>query len=36
LVAPDGQDFAAAARLRDNVRAEILENCGEPDARSLQ
>jgi 1-acyl-sn-glycerol-3-phosphate acyltransferase len=28
----DGQDFAAAIRLRDRVRAEILANCGEPDA----
>ena len=32
LVVPDGNDFAAAVRLRDQVRAEILENCGEPDA----
>ncbi len=28
---PDGTDFAAAARLRDAVRAEILKHCGEPD-----
>jgi hypothetical protein len=32
LLAPDGKDFAAAVRLRDKTRAEILENCGEPDA----
>ncbi|HET7211793.1 MAG TPA: AMP-binding protein [Methyloceanibacter sp.] len=32
LVVPGGQDFAAAIRLRDEVRAEILANCGEPDA----
>jgi 1-acyl-sn-glycerol-3-phosphate acyltransferase len=32
LVVPDGRDFAAAVRLRDEVRAEILANCGEPDA----
>ena len=28
---PDGQDFAAALRLRDRTRAIILERCGEPD-----
>jgi 1-acyl-sn-glycerol-3-phosphate acyltransferase len=28
----DGTDFAAAVRLRDKVRAEILAQCGEPDA----
>ncbi len=28
----DGSDFAAAVRLRDTVRAEILAACGEPDA----
>ncbi len=27
----DGADMAAAARLRDQVRAAILEHCGEPD-----
>jgi len=27
----DGSDWAAAVRLRDNVRAEILARCGEPD-----
>jgi hypothetical protein len=32
LLIPDGKDFAAAVRLRDEVRAEILSNCGEPDA----
>jgi hypothetical protein len=32
LLTPDGKDFAAAVRLRDETRAEILENCGEPDA----
>ncbi|MDH3522341.1 MAG: AMP-binding protein [Acidobacteriota bacterium] len=30
-IAPDGADLAAAARLRDAVRAEILRHCGEPD-----
>jgi len=28
---PDGEDWAAALRLRDRVRAEILQHCGEPD-----
>jgi hypothetical protein len=28
---PDGDDWAAAIRLRDRVRAEILQSCGEPD-----
>jgi 1-acyl-sn-glycerol-3-phosphate acyltransferase len=32
LASADGADFAAAVRLRDKVRAEILANCGEPDA----
>ncbi|WP_248295129.1 1-acyl-sn-glycerol-3-phosphate acyltransferase [Paraburkholderia sp. UYCP14C] len=31
-VVPDGTDFAATARLRERVRASILEHCGEPDA----
>jgi 1-acyl-sn-glycerol-3-phosphate acyltransferase len=30
-ILPDGRDFAAALRLRDRVRAAILEHCGEPD-----
>jgi acyl carrier protein len=30
-VAPDGNDWTAAIRLRDAVRAEILGLCGEPD-----
>ena len=30
-IRPDGDDFAAAIRLRDKVRAKILEHCGEPD-----
>ncbi|MBM3888405.1 MAG: AMP-binding protein [Verrucomicrobia bacterium] len=30
-ILPDGHDWAAAARLRDAVRAEILRGCGEPD-----
>jgi hypothetical protein len=30
-VAPDGADWAAALRLRDRVRADILQHCGEPD-----
>ena len=32
LASADGTDFTAAERLRDKVRAEILANCGEPDA----
>jgi 1-acyl-sn-glycerol-3-phosphate acyltransferase len=31
LASADGIDFAAAVRLRDRVRAEILTNCGEAD-----
>ncbi len=30
-ITPDGDDFAAALRLRDATRARILEFCGEPD-----
>jgi 1-acyl-sn-glycerol-3-phosphate acyltransferase len=30
-LAPDGEDWAAAIRLRDKARAEILGRCGEPD-----
>jgi 1-acyl-sn-glycerol-3-phosphate acyltransferase len=30
-IAPDGDDFAAALRLRDATRARILKFCGEPD-----
>ena len=30
-VAPEGEDWAAAVKLRDAVRAEILRSCGEPD-----
>lgn len=30
-IAPDGDDFHAAVRLRDRVRAAILARCGEPD-----
>ncbi len=30
-VLPRGKDFAAAVRLRDEVRAIVLERCGEPD-----
>jgi len=32
LISADGQDFAAAIRLRDSVRAKILATSGEPDA----
>ncbi len=28
---PEGSDWAVAIRLRDEVREEILERCGEPD-----
>ena len=31
-VSADGSDFAAAVRLRDKLRKEILATCGEPDA----
>jgi len=30
-IAPQGDDWNAAVRLRDRVRAEILRHCGEPD-----
>jgi 1-acyl-sn-glycerol-3-phosphate acyltransferase len=30
-IAPEGTDWAAAVKLRDAVRAEILRSCGEPD-----
>jgi hypothetical protein len=30
-IAPAGADWAAAVRLRDAARAEILRHCGEPD-----
>jgi 1-acyl-sn-glycerol-3-phosphate acyltransferase len=30
-IMPDGADWAAAVRLRDRARAEILKTCGEPD-----
>lgn len=31
-MAPDGDDWSAAVRLRDEARAVILRHCGEPDA----
>ncbi len=31
LISPDGEDWAAAVRLRDAARAAILRHCGEPD-----
>ena len=31
-IRPDGDDWSAAIRLRDAVRAEILKHCAEPDA----
>jgi hypothetical protein len=33
-IAPDGEDWNAAVRLRDRVRAEVLRACGEPDLSS--
>jgi hypothetical protein len=30
-IVPTGNDWAAAVRLRDAARAEILRHCGEPD-----
>ncbi|MCX4026807.1 AMP-binding protein [Endozoicomonas sp. SM1973] len=35
-VMPDGSDFAASVRLRDAVRAVMLERCGEPDLAKEQ
>ncbi len=35
-IAPEGDDLAAAVRLRDAVRAEILSYCGEPDLQRDQ
>ena len=33
-IAPEGQDWNAAVKLRDQVRAEVLKYCGEPDLAS--
>ncbi|MGH8673519.1 MAG: lysophospholipid acyltransferase family protein, partial [Burkholderiales bacterium] len=33
-IAPTGADWSAAVELRDRVRAEILQHCGEPDLQS--
>ena len=33
---PDGDDWAAAVRLRDRARAAILRQCGEPDTEALR
>jgi len=33
-IAPEGSDWNAAVRLRDRVRAEVLQHCGEPDLES--
>jgi 1-acyl-sn-glycerol-3-phosphate acyltransferase len=33
-IAPDGDDWNAAVRLRDKVRAEVLKHCGEPDLQT--
>jgi 1-acyl-sn-glycerol-3-phosphate acyltransferase len=30
-IEPEGKDWAAAVKLRDRARAEILARCGEPD-----
>jgi hypothetical protein len=30
-IRPEGSDWAAAVKLRDATRAEILRHCGEPD-----
>ncbi len=35
-IAPEGSDWAAAVKLRDGVRAEILRHCGEPDLAENQ
>jgi acyl carrier protein len=34
-IAPDGDDWNAAVRLRDRARAEVLKYCGEPDAQGV-
>jgi len=34
-IAPEGDDWNAAVRLRDRVRAEILRHCGEPDLAAV-
>jgi 1-acyl-sn-glycerol-3-phosphate acyltransferase len=33
-IAPEGDDWNAAVRLRDRVRAEVLKHCGEPDTEA--
>jgi hypothetical protein len=33
-IAPQGRDWAAAVKLRDAARSEILRHCGEPDLAS--
>ena len=33
-IAPEGDDWNAAVRLRDRVRAEVLKYCGEPDTQA--
>jgi 1-acyl-sn-glycerol-3-phosphate acyltransferase len=35
-IAPEGDDFAAAVRLRDAVRAVLLAHCGEPDLEARE
>jgi len=34
-VAPEGDDWNAAVRLRDRVRTEVLKHCGEPDTEAV-
>jgi 1-acyl-sn-glycerol-3-phosphate acyltransferase len=34
-IRPEGEDWAAAVKLRDAVRAEILRHCGEPDLATV-
>jgi hypothetical protein len=33
-ILPEGSDWAAAVKMRDAARAEILRHCGEPDLAS--
>ena len=33
-IAPEGSDWNAAVRLRDQVRAEVLKHCGERDTEA--
>ena len=34
-ISPDGDDFTAAIKLRDKVRSNMLQQCGEPDREEM-